>query len=192
MVKKRRKKFQIDRTDAKIIKILYEDGRESLVSIGEQVNLTHPSVKERLKKLVDAEIIKIQANMNLKKLGFSVGFVFMEISDPQSVGDVIEKLAECPRILMMGYTSGIYNLILIVVAPNPDILRAFVEKNLRSIPNIRRLDFSLGEIASPKFFPMRIILEEKYKEKCDKCIFKKTLNLCPGCRGIMEEIKNMR
>ena len=65
--------------------------------------------------------------------------------------------------------SGNYNILLIIMAPNLESLRAFVEKNLRSLSNIRKLDFSIGDIVYPTFLPVRIMTPKECIEKCKKC-----------------------
>ena len=62
----------LDRVDWKIIAELQKDGRVSLVELGRRVGLKHPSVRARLARLTSSNVIKVQANLNLRKLGYNV------------------------------------------------------------------------------------------------------------------------
>ena len=46
----------MDQTDIEILKILQEDGRISMKSLGSRVNLTSPAVSERVRKLEEKNI----------------------------------------------------------------------------------------------------------------------------------------
>ncbi|MHA1595793.1 MAG: winged helix-turn-helix transcriptional regulator [Candidatus Baldrarchaeia archaeon] len=47
---------------------LQDNGRESLVSLGEKVGLKHPSVRDCISRLVREGVMKVQANINPRKL----------------------------------------------------------------------------------------------------------------------------
>ena len=44
----------VDETDLKILKLLQNDGRETASKIAEKLNLTVPTITERIKKLQDS------------------------------------------------------------------------------------------------------------------------------------------
>lgn len=65
--------LKIDRTDLKIIEELKHDARLSMRELGKKVNLSAPSVTERVKKLECAGIITgYTIQIDRKKLGFAV------------------------------------------------------------------------------------------------------------------------
>ena len=70
---------QIDEIDKQIIDLLSKDGRMKLVDIGRQLSgkdkqgYSHVGVKNRITKLVNAGILKIQATLNLNKLRMIIG-----------------------------------------------------------------------------------------------------------------------
>jgi len=71
-------KVQIDKKDIEIIKILEEDGRISLLSLGKKVKLSHETVRYRLNKLIRLGVIeKFIVRINKNKLGYNLYAVIM-------------------------------------------------------------------------------------------------------------------
>lgn len=69
----------LDATDAKIIRILQENGRISMQRLSEMINMSSPAATERVKKLEDAGIIRgYAALVDPQKLGLAV-HAFMHI-----------------------------------------------------------------------------------------------------------------
>jgi len=175
-------KRDIDKIDHQIIVELQEDGRMSLVALGNKVGLKHSSVRERLLRLIKERTIKVQANISLKKLGYSAAFVGIEAENIGKTLEDISRFEGCPRVLIIGTGSGDYNLFLILVAKDFNTLRAFIEKNIRSLSGIRRISTSFGDIIHPSFVPLP--LEPKdimCKPECDTCEMYALLKLCTGC-----------
>ncbi len=65
--------MKIDEIDLKIIGELKKDSRLSMRELGRKINLSPPSVSERVKRLEDEGIIEgYSIQVNRKKLGFSM------------------------------------------------------------------------------------------------------------------------
>lgn len=66
----------IDLTDRKILKILEENSKSSLSDISRMVNLSIPSVRERINKMKDLNIIeKYTIDINYNSLGFGIDVI---------------------------------------------------------------------------------------------------------------------
>ncbi|PKI06507.1 Lrp/AsnC family transcriptional regulator [Staphylococcus xylosus] len=63
----------MDLTDRKVLEILKEDSKVSLNYIGNEVNLSTPSVRERINKLRDIGVInKYTIEIDYKTLGYDI------------------------------------------------------------------------------------------------------------------------
>jgi len=164
-------KAELDDVDIVLISELQDNGRASLVKLGKRIGLKHSSVRERLLKIIRSNYIKIQANINLKNLGFRVVFVGFEVVGYESTINLMNKLKNCPRTLLIGFTSGEFNVIALMIVEDIDALRIFIERHLRPIANIRRISINFGEIVYPEFIPTPPL--EKMKEvtgrSCLRC-----------------------
>ena len=59
-----------DYTDNEIIKILEKDGRSSNAKIAREVGVSEGTIRRRLRRLVEEEVIKIKAVPDLGKMGY--------------------------------------------------------------------------------------------------------------------------
>ncbi len=180
---------KIDDIDLKIIEGLRQDGRKKLTELAEKLNMTHPSVHERIKKLIDNEILKIQANLNLSKLKLKAAFVFIKMKDTKEIPKLIERCSNCSRLLLMGFGTGNYNVFAIFIGDSFDELRCTIERNFKNW-NIEDLMVSYGEIIFPTFLPLQLNPnpEEIIEEICSECTFYRS-KICSGCYSIPDNIK---
>lgn len=185
----RRKK--VDDIDLKIIESLRKDGRKKLTEIADELNMTHPSIHERIKKLVSNEIIRIQANLNLSKLRLKAAFVSLKMRDTRDIPKLVEKCSNCSRLLLMGFGSGKYNVFVILIGETFDELRCTIERNFSS-RNIEEMIVSYGEIIYPTYLPIQFNSSpsEIINEICSKCSFYQS-RICGGCGSFLRNIKEV-
>ena len=67
-----KKNKPLDRIDREIISLLQKDGRISNTDMAKQIDVSEATVRTRLSRLIDEEIIQIVAVSNPLKLGFNV------------------------------------------------------------------------------------------------------------------------
>ena len=66
-------KFNLDDTSLKILALLQENARMSYTEIGQRIGMAVPSVKERIQKLEDNEIItQYTIKVNNEKIGYPI------------------------------------------------------------------------------------------------------------------------
>ena len=177
-------KFKLDHVDERLIEELRRNGRVSLVKLGKAVGIRHSSVRNRLLRLIKEGYMRIEANLSLRKLGLRVAFVLMDVSDVKQALFITERLSECPRVAMIGLTTGDYNVFMILIGKEYEDIRSFIEKNLRSIRGMRKLSVSYGEIVYPDFMPLELFSRrEECKERCASCELL-TMHACDGCMGV--------
>jgi len=172
----------IDQIDWKIIAELQKDGRLSLVELGRKVGLKHPSVRARLSKLVSSNVIKVQANLNLRKLGCNVAVVNAEVEDISSVIKEIARFSKCPKVVFVAIKSGDYNIMFLVMYRDTKELEAFIEKRIRKLPKLRRFSVELDVIMKPEFIPCDIgTVDPECVKECETCELRRGVISCPGC-----------
>jgi len=66
----------LDLTNENIINLLAKNSKLSLHEIGKEVNLSTPSVRERINKLIDSKIInRYTIDINYKALGYEINTI---------------------------------------------------------------------------------------------------------------------
>jgi len=172
----------LDQIDWRIIAELQRDGRLSLVELGRKVGLKHPSVRARLSRLVSSNVIRVQANLNLRKLGYNVAVVNAEVEDISSVTKEIARLSKCPKVVFVAVKSGDYNLMFLVMYRDIRELEAFIEKRIRKLPRLRRFSVELDVVMKPEFIPCDIgAVDPECIKECETCELRHGVISCPGC-----------
>lgn len=102
----------MDAIDYEILKILQDNARISITDLSKQVNLSRPSVSERLTKLIESGIIdKFTTLLAVNKLSQRVVF-YMEISDLKVTSDeIVKRLKDNPYITEIHCVTGKTNYI---------------------------------------------------------------------------------
>ena len=179
---------EIDEIDVQIIKELQEDGRITLVDLARKVGLTHPTVRERILKLLRDNYMKIQANINYKQLGLLMALVCIELENASDAITLMSCLEKCARIPIVAVTAGTYNMFAIVIAEDPDTLHSVIEMCIRSRRGVKRMNISYVRLLKPEFLPIRIIDSGKHecKTECEDCEFLKK-EICRGCGSALKE-----
>jgi Lrp/AsnC family transcriptional regulator for asnA, asnC and gidA len=171
----------LDESDLGIIRALSKDGRKSFVKIAKASELTSAGVKNRVEKLIKNGILEIKGLINIEKFYEISASINIE-GDSQSVSKLIEKLKNCPLIYQLNKVSGRHNLIISIVAPNPQRVEYFIDKQIRSEPGIKHIEVSIGglpiipkTIALPPFRRTKI---SPCGAECNKCEYKSNCDCC--------------
>ena len=125
------KKMKLDKTDKQIIKILQGFGRESASNIAEKLNVSVPTVTERIKKLQDSKIITgFQAILNPITLGLDISAIITVISgSSKSYKEIISEAEGTPEVVQCYSTTGRGSHKLIVSTRNSTSLEELLRRN---------------------------------------------------------------
>ena len=107
----RKKNKPLDRIDRAIIRLLQKDGRISNTDMAKEIDISEATVRTRLNRLIDNEIIQIVAVSNPMKLGFNVvGHlrIHVEIDRVEQVAAELKKIqAMWFIVITSGASTGI-------------------------------------------------------------------------------------
>ena len=131
----------LDDIDLKILKYLQKDGRETASKIAEKLNLTVPTITERMKKLQESSVIKgFQAIIEPKSVSLDVSAVITVISSSSNnYQQVIDNAVDCPEIIQCFSTTGMGSLLLWVSTKNSQSLEELLRK-IQSWPDVTRTE----------------------------------------------------
>ena len=164
----------LDVIDLEIIKALSQDGRKTFVEIAKETGLTPVGIKNRIERLIEKEILKIQGLLNTEKF-YSASATIGIDTDPNTISKLIKKLGNCPLVYnLVKVTGGHHNLIVDIIAPNQKRITDLIEKQIRSEPKIRYMEIDLGELPLiPKIHSL-----PNFADKSKKCPCEKKCNEC--------------
>jgi Lrp/AsnC family transcriptional regulator for asnA, asnC and gidA len=96
----------LDRIDREIIKLLQKDGRISNTDMAKAIDVSEATVRTRLSRLIDDEMIQIVAVSNPLRLGFNVvGHLRIHVEIGR-IDQVAQQLKEIQALWFIVKTSG--------------------------------------------------------------------------------------
>jgi DNA-binding Lrp family transcriptional regulator len=178
--------MQLDKIDRQIYKELFENGRISLTTLNKKIIKTntelmsHSGIKKRISKLGTSGVLKVQGNLNIKKLNYHLMFILLEMTNYDKLKDMINCYNQCPRVFFLAHISGQYNVIMGVVGQSRDVLHRFINycgpSNKEGI--LHTQTFFVSEIETPLFFPLKLFSQKSQESKCG--------NVCEKCEAFMD------
>lgn len=136
---------RVDDIDLKILQSLFQDGRKSFVEIAKETKLSPVGVKNRVEKLIRGDILKIQGLLNIKKV-HSISATIEVETDSETRSNLIEKFKKSPLVYHLVKTSGRYNLIIGIVAPDLGSIENFITRRVREEPGVKHIEVNIGEL----------------------------------------------
>ncbi len=133
----------IDKLDAKIIAILQSDGRISNTEIAKSLSVSEATIRSRIKRLVDEEIIQIVAVSNPLKLGFDItGDLYITV-DMAKMESVIKAVSEFKELWYIVVTTGGSNLNAEFVVKSLEELHDLVYNRLSRIDGVQQVESAI-------------------------------------------------
>lgn len=124
----------LDDISKAIIEQLQQDGRRSYASIGKSIGLSEAAVRQRVQRLVDADVIQVVAVTDPLQLGFARQAMIGIRCQGDSIA-IAEQLAKVDTIPYVVLTAGTYDIVTdVVCADDADLLKLLNE--IRSIPGV--------------------------------------------------------
>lgn len=97
----------LDSTNLRLVRELQADARLSLAELGRRVSLSSPAVAERLKRLEQEGVITAyRAEVNPRRLGYSLGVVIRIRPSPRLLADVAELARQTPEVVECHRVTG--------------------------------------------------------------------------------------
>ncbi len=136
----RKKENMLDKTDKTILKLLQNNGKQTINSLAKELNLTTSPVFERIKRLEKCGIITgYTALINHKKVGKSqvvLCNVSMPDYSPDSIKQFEDKITQMPEVLECFHIAGKVDYQMKVLVKDIDAYHAFLQ-NFAKLPWVK-------------------------------------------------------
>ena len=111
----------IDNIDKKILAELQRNGRKSYTDIAKTLGVVEGTVRKRVARLTEQEIIKIVAAPNLPKLSYNmISIVGIQVR-MEDMRNVAENIARNRHVCYLAFVTGQYDLMAIVMTRSPQL-----------------------------------------------------------------------
>ena len=130
------KSVPLDDVSKKIIEQLQVDGRRSYAEIGKAVGLSEAAVRQRVQRLLDAEVMQIVAVTDPIQVGFSrqamIGI--RAEGDLAALGEALSDMVEVDYVVT---TAGSFDILAEVVCEDDDELLELLNSQIRNLDGVR-------------------------------------------------------
>ena len=127
---------RLDATSKAIIEHLQEDGRKSYASIATAVGLSEAAVRQRVQRLLDAEVMQIVAVTDPLQVGFHrQAMIGLRVDgDITAVADRLSAMVEVDYVVTV---AGSFDLLAEVVCEDDTHLYEVLNDQIRTLPGVR-------------------------------------------------------
>jgi Lrp/AsnC family transcriptional regulator, regulator for asnA, asnC and gidA len=133
----------LDATDREIIRALQRNGRTSNTEIGRSLGLTETTIRKRLARLVEEELVNIVAVPTPRAVGVTLSAIIgisVKLGDLETVSKTVSK---SPEVRYVGLSTGRYDLILEAFFNDSEHLLSFVSEKLGALPGVSGVETSI-------------------------------------------------
>ena len=131
----RRNGVNLDEVSKTIIELLQHDGRKSYASIAAEVGLSEAAVRQRVQRLLDADVMQIVAVTDPLQVGFQrQAMIGLRVSGDMT--EVAETLSGMDEVSYVVTTAGSFDVLAEVVCEDDDHLLELLTKRIRTIEGV--------------------------------------------------------
>lgn len=126
----------LDDTDIAILRMLEEQGRTPTAKIARELGVSEPTVRKRIDRLFQDEIIKVVAVLNPRKTGYATDVLIGIRVEPGKMLEVGKALSDLDQCVYVGFTTGRYDILIEMLFRDDEALFDFLQKELPSLGGI--------------------------------------------------------
>lgn len=133
-------KANLDTLDNEIIRLLTENGRMPIGEMSKSLNVTTPTIRNRIKDLEKSGIFKVSGLIDPDQHPQMItALVAMNIRSNGKMDQILEKIAGLPNVVWAGVSTGRYDIIAeVVCVEGKDELYRFTTNTILRIGNVVR------------------------------------------------------
>ncbi len=162
--------MKLDRIDVAIVEILQKDGRRMYKEIAEELGVSLPTVRARVKKLVELGVIKkFTVIVNPDKIVGKIRTLLMIQANTANLQDVIKRLSELKQIREVYVVAGGYTLAAKGDFRDVSELGEITSKVLPSIPGLQGVTCSVITDVPKEEYGSAVEPEAVVQFKCEFC-----------------------
>lgn len=131
--------MQLDDIDIAILRELQHDGRASFTVIAEKLQVSHGTVRNRVARLQEEQLLKIIGWVNPQAAGYTTpANIQIAVEPPNRIREVAMQLVDLPEARFVAMMSGEYDLFVDVNARDVKHLTEFMTEYIYPIEGVTR------------------------------------------------------
>ena len=141
----------VDDLSRQIIDQLQKNGRRSYAAIAQDTGLSEAAVRQRVRRMVDTQVMQIVAIVNPLALGLA-RMALIGIKAEGDLREVAARLASIDRVDYVVLCAGSFDILVELLCESDEHLLSLVNDSIRVVPGVR----------SAEMFPYLRIVKESY------------------------------
>ena len=130
----------VDELDLGILRRLQVDARRSFRGVAAELDVSERTVRERVKRLLAGNVIRIQAVSDIDAFGMTAN-AYLGITTTQGLTDEVgHSLVGREDVVQLTRTLGEYDFIAVMIAPDRESLLLSVFDGIAKLPGVRRAE----------------------------------------------------
>jgi Lrp/AsnC family transcriptional regulator, regulator for asnA, asnC and gidA len=103
---------KLDRADRRLVKLLSREGREGVNDLAAQLGVSPPTVRSRLKALLERNLLKIVGVLNVaERPELIVAIIGIHANGHGRLDEIAKRMAELPFVTSVSIVTGRYDLV---------------------------------------------------------------------------------
>lgn len=131
----------LDEQDRRLLSLLQADGRASYAELASATGLSAGAARARVIRLRETGLLQVVAVTDPLKLGYrSMAMLAISVvgqADPEQVADA---LGSVEGVIYVVLAAGSIDLLVEVLAPDAETLYSIINRQIRAIPGVGRLE----------------------------------------------------
>lgn len=133
----------VDSLDRRIITLLQTDGRRANTEIARALDVTETTVRKRIARLLDENLINIVAVPTPTAVGMNLSAIIGISVDLTAMHAIGDQLRGYPEVRYVGMSAGRYDVMLEAFFTDQEHLLDFVTDKLGTIEGIEKVETSI-------------------------------------------------
>jgi len=175
----------LDVVDRCLIALLQVDGRLSNADVARRLGVPEPTVRRRLKRLLDEQVMQVVAVPNPHRIGYGIHAIVGARVRPGKTGDVVAALSPLRQVRYIGVTAGANDIVIEALFRDNDDFRIFLTETLGRIDGLLATETSYVLDVAKRIY--RIGLAADIQQDCASPADEEVLARCRQALRELEE-----
>lgn len=162
--------MELDDLDVRILSLLQRDARTPYKKMAEELGITTPTVRKRIKDLFNLGVIRrFTTVLNDEKLGGITSITLIEV-EPKRLDKTTEEISGFDEVREVYLTAGDFEVAAKVFVDDMDALEEFLTKKLGKVEGVRKIRNHLVIKSAKEEEKVLIKSKRRIILKCEFCV----------------------
>ena len=128
-------RHKLDALDRKILQLISSDARIAFLEVARACNVSGAAIHQRIQKLTSMGILRgSKFIIDPEKIGYETcAYIGLNLKNPESFDEVLNKLKEIPEVVECHYTTGDFDMFIKIYAINNHHLLNIIHDKLQPL-----------------------------------------------------------